>query len=162
MRLGQAFDGVGRSLPALLIAIEPPMIAWTTPHAARSDQRRGFADRRWASEVDACPFELERAQEGCSESCCNGEHDARVAFRWLGNALPPFLERAFAADGRADLRGSLIDDEIGSAERTVWQHEIVAVPAEPGCGPGAWQIAALEIDSGAKIAMQRIGSGAPV
>ena len=111
--------------------------------------------------MDACPFELERAQEGCGESCCNGEYDARVAFRWLSNALPPFLERTFAADSSPDLRGRLIDDEIGSAERTVWQHEIVAVPAEPGCGPGAWQIAALEIDGGAEIAMQRIGSGAP-
>ena len=44
MRLGQPFDGVGRSLPALLIAVEPPMIARTTPHAARNDQRRGLAD----------------------------------------------------------------------------------------------------------------------
>ena len=44
MRLGQAFDGVGCSLPALFVAVEPAMVARTAPHAARNDQRRGLAD----------------------------------------------------------------------------------------------------------------------
>lgn len=49
MRLGQPFDGVGGGLPTLPIAVEPPTIARTAPHAAVNDQRRGLADRRTAS-----------------------------------------------------------------------------------------------------------------
>ncbi len=44
MGLGQAFDGVGGSLPALFVAVEFVIVARTAPYATCNDQGRGLAD----------------------------------------------------------------------------------------------------------------------
>ena len=67
MRMGQAFDGVGRSLPALLVAVQPTVVAGTAP-AARTISAVVLPMDEGASEVDACPFEVEQAQRGAAKA----------------------------------------------------------------------------------------------
>ena len=103
MRFGQAFDGVGGGLPALLVAVETAMLARTAPDAACNDERRGLADGRWASKMDASPLSWSGPRSGAAKAADRASTtrvlpSAGFATRSCHSSSVPF------ADSSADFR----------------------------------------------------------